>query len=222
MIKTRIIILLIVAVVVLVLVASCGGDDRQELVRPQLSQSALSIVEGEEACLSVSSAQNVTATVSDESVISVSVSGCEIRVKALAPGTASVKVNADGHWLQCNVTVVAAPYSFEAELDDNTPRFVSETLSLRYSDDTPGIIFTRDDTDGAIGILSLDSGAYVEFTPGCERYGLGVLENAALTVNGKSVELSVAIVERYDDSGLWLNLEETGTGNHIVLVLSGL
>ncbi len=212
----------LVAVAFILSVASCGGDDRQELVRPVLSQSALSIVEGDEAYLSVSSAQNVTATVSDENVISVTVSGCDIRVKALSQGMASVKVNADGHWLQCNVTVIAGPYSFLPELDDNTPRFVSESLSLKYSDETPGIIFTRDDGNGIIEIISLDSGAYVVFNPGAAQYGVGALENATLTVNGKSVELSVVIVERYDESGLWLNLDEAVTGKHIVLVLSGL
>ncbi len=224
MMKLRIIFQLILAVAILMALASCGGDEHQELVRPQLSQTALSMVEGDEAYLSVSSVQNVTATVSDENIISVSVSGNEIKVNALTPGIASVKVDADGHWLQCSVTVIDdnKPYSFGHELSDNTPRYESELLSLQYNDDTPGVIFTRDYSNGEIEILSLESGAYIVFNPGCGKYESGALENATLTVNGKSVKLSVAIVEQVNESGVWLNLEEAETGKHIVLVLTGL
>lgn len=201
---------------------ACGGGGSEDLVRPQLSHSELVLSVGETASISVSGASAVTATPSDGRIISVSVSGTGISVVALAPGAATVKVDAAGNWLQCRVTVVAddSPYSYDAELADATSRYESSSLSLVYDDDTPGIIFSMDDA-GNLEILSLDTGADVRFLPGGE-YGQGILENAILTVNGNAVELSEARVERCDASGLWLNLTVAGSGEHVVLVVTGL
>ncbi len=215
-------IFIILALLVLILSACGGNDDNVEILRPQLSQSSLTINEGETARLTVSSAQQVTAKVSDETVISVNVSGCDILVKALAQGNAVVKIDADGHWLQCPVTVIASdkPYDFTPELSNSKSRYTSQSLSLVY-DDTPGVIFTLSH-NGIIEILDLDSGANIVFNPGVSEYTLGTLENASLIVNGVVKTLSEAIVERCDNSGVWLNLTVADSCEHIVLVITDL
>lgn len=207
---------------IVMMLLSCGEDEhRDEVVRPQLSRTSVTMTVGETVGLTVENAQQIAVTVSDGNVVSASVSGNVITLVGRAAGDVVLKINADGSWLQCRVTVVAGEYSYESELTNAVSRYVSESLSLVYGDDTPGIIFSMDDA-GNIEVLSLADGSYVVFKPGTSGYSATVLDEAELSVNGIGVALAEARVERCDNTGVWLNLTSAVTGEHIVLVVTDL
>lgn len=221
----NIVILLLCVVAFSVLAISCCDEEPEPVMRlrPELSISTLNLEVGDSAILCVSNAEAINSvTTTSSHVISLQIKELDIIVKALAKGSAIIDVNADGARLRCSVVVEESKvpqYDFSDELNNDQCRFISPLLLLNY--DTPGTIFSTS-KDGIIEVRSLITGDHVVFYPGSLTPQKGNLPNATLQINGGSVELKQAILERIDSDGsMWLNLLDTG-GNRMVLVVTDL
>lgn len=105
-------------------------------------------------------------------------------------------------------------YSFESELADDECRFVSDMLSLHYSDG--GVIFSREDADASTTIYRAVSIA----TGDCAELHLSAT-SPRLIVNDEEIPIKSATIERENESGAWINIL-TPDYRHIVFVVTDL
>lgn len=222
-IKDRLILLLSIVVIGFFITSCCEEEPNpEERLRPALNTSTINLEVGDSAILYVLNAEALNSVTTSSQVISVQVNALSVIVKALAKGNAIIDINADGARLRCRVEVEESEvpkYDFSEELNNDQCRFVSPLLLLNY--DTPGTIFSKS-KDGIIEVRSLITGDHVVFYTGTAIPQEGNLPNATLQINGTSVELKQAILERISSDGsMWLNLLDTG-GNRMVLVVTDL
>lgn len=211
-----------ILLVLMALLSACDEDNTQELV-PTLSHDSLTMTVGEVAEIVVNNAGKIEAKAGTP-IIDIESNANVVLVKALSSGNTRVFINADGHRLECDVTIEDVrggdltendEYDFSAELNDETTRFVSPELSLRYDD--CGVLIAMDNQH--ITMESLDMGDVVEFRYSGVLLSGDEIENAQLSVNGKIVNLQSARVERLNNQGVWINMK-TSAGAHIVLVVT--
>lgn len=222
-IKNRLKLLLSIVVISFLAISCCEEEPKpEERLRPALNTSTLNLEVGDSAIIYVTNAEVINSVTTSSQVVSVQKNALSVIVKALAKGSAIIDINADGVRLRCSVEVEESEvpqYDFSVELNNDQCRFVSPLLRLNY--DTPGTIFSKS-KDGIIEVRSLITGDHVVFYPGTAIPQEGNLPNATLQINGTSVELKQAILERISSDGsMWLNLLDTG-GNRMVLVVTDL
>lgn len=156
-----------ITILCLILLTACSGSEKEK-VQPSISRQSIEMLVGETATILVSGAENIRASVTDKTVISIEQEGFEINILALTAGEASVNVMADRTPLSCKVTVVNPneptpdPDPIQTEiLSDASTRFVSRFLTLRYS--IPGTIVEV--SGETTTFRSLSTGDYAKISP---------------------------------------------------------
>lgn len=197
---------------------SCS--DKEPGVEPHLSQYELQMFVGDRMSIEVFDASEISAQAGSQ-LITVGCDGNKVNVVAMAAGQSAVYVKADGHRLQCNVTITEKPegsadYDYTDELNDAMSRYKSSTIKLGY--DEPGTMFRKE--SGRYVVAGLDSGNIVElmFDGDCE---VGEMNNVSLTENGKPVVLRSANIMQVDERGVWF-LFVDANGCQIVMVVTDL
>ena len=201
---------------------SCSEDDEPTpTLRPTLSATELAIEMGDSARLQVLNADSINfVSTNNSQVLSLRIEGTDVIVYALAEGEAKININVNGARLYCDVVVnknATPQIDFSKELQDVRTRFVSPSLSLFY--ETPGTIVSVAEGN-MIEMRSLITSDNIIFNLGEVALKEGTLPNATLQINGNSVELKQATLERLSpDGSMWINILDTN-GNRMVLVVT--
>lgn len=211
-----------ILLILMALLSACDEDNTQELV-PTLSHDSLTMSIGDVAEIVVNNAGKIEAK-AGKPIIDVESNANVVLVKALSSGNARIFINADGHRLECDVTINDVrggdltendEYDFSAELNDETSRYVSSQLSMRYDD--CGVMIVRESQ--SIVITSLDKGDEIVFSYKGTLLDATEIQEVMLVVNDERVTLQSARVERLNNQGVWINMK-TSAGAHIVLVVT--
>ncbi len=107
------------------------------------------------------------------------------------------------------------PYSFAPELDNPDTRYISKSLEMIYS---RGGILASQSSDKII-MTDLATGEQIEFSGTTNK--TGDIANPKLYVNGNSLPIEQASVERTDKKGTWIHIQAP-EDEHIVIVVSDL
>ena len=211
-----------ILLILMAVLSACEEDNTQELV-PTLSHDSLTMSIGDVAEIVVNNAGKIEAK-AGKPIIDVESNANVVLVKALSSGNARIFINADGHRLECDVTINDVrggdltendEYDFSAELNDETSRYVSSQLSMRYDD--CGVMIVRESQ--SIVITSLDKGDEIVFSYKGTLSDATEIQEVMLVVNDERVTLQSARVERLNNQGVWINMK-TSAGAHIVLVVT--
>ena len=211
-----------ILLILMALLSACDEDNTQELV-PTLSHDSLTMAIGDVAEIVVNNAGKIEAKAGTP-IIDIESNANVVLVKALSSGNARIFINADGHRLECDVTINDVrggdltendEYDFSAELNDETSRYVSSQLSMRYDD--CGVMIVRESQ--SIVITSLDKGDEIVFSYKGTLSDATEIQEVMLVVNDERVTLQSARVERLNNQGVWINMK-TSAGAHIVLVVT--
>lgn len=211
-----------ILLILMAVLSACEEDNTQELV-PTLSHDSLTMSIGDVAEIVVNNAGKIEAK-AGKPIIDVESNANVVLVKALSSGNARIFINADGHRLECDVTINDVrggdltendEYDFSAELNDETSRYVSSQLSMRYDD--CGVMIVRESQ--SIVITSLDKGDEIVFSYKGTLLDATEIQEVMLVVNDERVTLQSARVERLNNQGVWINMK-TSAGAHIVLVVT--
>jgi len=211
-----------ILLILMALLSACEEDNTQELV-PTLSHDSLTMAIGDVAEIVVNNAGKIEAKAGTP-IIDIESNANVVLVKALSSGNTRVFINADGHRLECDVTIEDVrggdltekdEYDFSAELSDETSRYVSSQLSMRYDD--CGVMIVRESQ--SIVITSLDKGDEIVFSYKGTLSDATEIQEVMLVVNDERVTLQSARVERLNNQGVWINMK-TSAGAHIVLVVT--
>ncbi len=156
---------------------------------PTLSTENVIMSPGETRRITVLNADKITVRPSSE-IVATTVSGMDIDITARSPGNTSIHVTADRTALKCSVTVIDQSAATDGEnapqLFDNTCRFESKDLILRYS--TPGTIVATEET--TVTFRSLNTGDHIVSTP------------ETLTINDRIIE-STRTIEKTVCDTVW-------------------
>ena len=211
-----------ILLILMAVLSACEEDNTQELM-PTLSHDSLTMTVGEVAQIVVNNADNIEAK-AGKPIIGVESNANVVLVKALSSGNTRVFINADGHRLECDVKVNDVTggestendeYDFSAELNDETSRYVSSQLSMRYDD--CGVMIVRESQ--SIVITSLDKGDEIVFSYKGTLSEATEIQEAKLVVNDECVKLQSARVEKLNQQGVWISMK-TDKGMNIVMVVT--
>lgn len=210
-----------ILVLSLAVIACNKEDDENGILRPSLSATEVNLMVGETATVSVLNADEITATIENDSIANIYIDGCNINIEALKVGETWINVTVGLRQMSCKVTVTMPEqnkYDFTKEFEDNTSRYVSPSLTIRY--DTPGIIFGISD-NRKIEIIDITSGNKVELLSETEFINEGEIQNVTLKENGVVVDLVSAEIKRVTETEIWFLLT-TPTTDNIIFVITDL
>ena len=195
------------------LLAACSDDKAAVDAEIRLSADSLTLAVGESANVTVACADRIAAACADTDVATATVAGNVITVTGHRTGHTDIQVaHSRPGTLTIDVTVTAATSGhegFDKELADNTSRYVSRDLTMRYG--TPGIMVSRNGEN--IGFVDITTGDKVTFDP----------TTGSLMTNGRAIPLSYIKCERTTPEGdKWYDLTRADTGAQIVIVISDL
>jgi len=199
--------------------SSCHSRDAEPRQRPSVDKTALDMRVGDTERVTVSDCTELRAK-AESGIIEVTVEGCEaVTVRAIAPGTTSVSIYANGSLIRCRVTVTEGlpsspddprlpdePTDDSAQLADPSWRYVSTALTMSY--DTPGTIFARSSDGLRVTVRSLNTGDNVELD----------LEAETLTVNGEAVLLDGLEIVRSEGGTRWIKAHTSRWGHTVWVV----
>ncbi len=149
----------LIAAVLAILICSCGKDKAgyhlQEPIVIEPSEISLEVMES--ITVTVSGADGITATVYPE-IVSVNVDGNNVRLTALATGSATLTVRgSDRRTATAKIEVrerSGVPDLTPAQIEDKNPRFESSTLSLKFGE--AGVMYCIADDPSEISFLDID------------------------------------------------------------------
>lgn len=201
------------AIALLLAAAVCGcGKDKAEhhQVNPLiLTPDELTLEVMLEAAIRVEGADEFKVSITPE-IATFSRDGNMIRVRAVEQGSATVTVRSeDRRSAGCRLTVIpreTLPQLPTSELADPTPRFVSQSLTLRYG--AAGVMYMSADGHKLIRMMSVDTPAEtVSFMPG----------EPALYVKGR--QMNIALVRTTEtEKAVYYQILDSTDGEILLLV----
>ncbi len=198
---------IIISLLLAVVMTACGNDEPQRRpVEASISPQSLTLEIDQSAQLTVTGLDEFSLLYNSE-IVAAEVTGNIVTVTALKAGETEMRIVGESVRLSCLITVLSpddVPYDFTAELADNSERYHSHYVSLRY--DNPGTFFNRF-SDGTIEIVEIESGSHIEFNPDEKR----------LAENGQAVSLRSVTVEKEEVGLRWFHIVDSD-GYHIVVV----